>query len=37
MLTISLLSSFPLVIMLCIDLTKPASGYDDQFKDIINN
>ena len=35
---IILLSSIPLlIIMVCVDLGKPDSGYDDQFKDIINN
>jgi hypothetical protein len=37
MLTVVFLSSMPLVIMLCVDISKPPSGYDDEFKDIINN
>lgn len=34
---IILLSSIPLlIIMVCVDLSKPASGYDDQFNDTKN-
>lgn len=35
---IILLSTIPIIItMLCVDLGKPDSGYDDQFNDIANN